>query len=155
MGIQMKTPQFLLFIVLTLFATSASAIRCNSRLALKGDSMYKFISVCGEPEFKRSSVVYETEKSSIKSRSHSSASSVKSRENRSSFDELIRLGAEYVESPKKEKRRGHDIVETSLEVERSIEVEEWFYNFGANRLVQKVTFIDGVAVKVESEGYGR
>jgi hypothetical protein len=33
-------------------------------------------------------------------------------------------------------------------------VEYWVYNLGPNRLMQRVRFIDGVVVEVESLGYG-
>jgi uncharacterized protein DUF2845 len=36
--------------------------------------------------------------------------------------------------------------------ERSVEV--WTYNFGPNRLMQRIRFENGVVVKIESLGYG-
>jgi Protein of unknown function (DUF2845) len=41
---------------------------------------------------------------------------------------------------------GHDFV--------LLPVEYWIYNLGPNRLMQRVRFIDGVVVEVESLGYG-
>lgn len=37
---------------------SASALRCNSRLAKDGDSAFKFRQVCGEPDDIQTTVVY-------------------------------------------------------------------------------------------------
>src|SRR5262245_60048638 len=35
-----------------------------------------------------------------------------------------------------------------------IQVELWTYNFGPNKLMQRITFEDGVVVRIESLGYG-
>lgn len=50
---------FLLFLLLAI-SHSALAMRCNSRLALEGDSSYKFLQVCGEPDYIERSVVYNS-----------------------------------------------------------------------------------------------
>lgn len=41
---------------------------------------------------------------------------------------------------------GHDFV--------VLPVEYWIYNLGPNRLMQRLRFIDGVVVEIESLGYG-
>jgi hypothetical protein len=33
-------------------------------------------------------------------------------------------------------------------------VEVWIYNFGPNKLMQRIRFEDGVVVRIESLGYG-
>jgi hypothetical protein len=35
-----------------------------------------------------------------------------------------------------------------------VQVEVWTYNFGPNRLMQRIRFEDGVVVRIESLGYG-
>jgi hypothetical protein len=35
-----------------------------------------------------------------------------------------------------------------------IQVELWTYNFGPNKLMQRIRFEDGVVVRIESLGYG-
>jgi hypothetical protein len=35
-----------------------------------------------------------------------------------------------------------------------IQVEVWIYNFGPNKLMQRIQFEDGVVVRIESLGYG-
>lgn len=45
--------------------------------------------------------------------------------------------------------RGNPLV-TAVEVQ----VEVWIYNFGPNRLMQRIRFEDGLVVRIESLGYG-
>ncbi|WP_158658085.1 DUF2845 domain-containing protein [Agarilytica rhodophyticola] len=40
------------------------------------------------------------------------------------------------------------------EVSVEIEVEEWEYNFGPNKLSRRIVFEDGVVVRIKSIGYG-
>lgn len=40
------------------------------------------------------------------------------------------------------------------QVSVEIELEEWEYNFGPNKLSKRITFEDGVVVKIKSIGYG-
>jgi hypothetical protein len=35
-----------------------------------------------------------------------------------------------------------------------VQVEVWTYNFGPNRLMQRIRFEDGLVVRIESLGYG-
>ena len=35
-----------------------------------------------------------------------------------------------------------------------VQVEVWTYNFGPNRLMQRIRFEDGVVARIESLGYG-
>jgi hypothetical protein len=35
-----------------------------------------------------------------------------------------------------------------------VTVEEWRYNFGPQRFIQRVVFVNGAVKKIESEGYG-
>ena len=35
-----------------------------------------------------------------------------------------------------------------------VQVEVWIYNFGPNRLMQRIRFEDGLVVRIESLGYG-
>lgn len=43
-------------------------------------------------------------------------------------------------------------VRTGLTVE--VHVEMWIYNFGPNRLMQRIWLQDGVVLRIESMGYG-
>jgi hypothetical protein len=46
--------------------------------------------------------------------------------------------------------RANPIAGTAVEVQ----VEVWIYNFGPDRLMQRIVFEDGVVVRIESLGYG-
>jgi hypothetical protein len=35
-----------------------------------------------------------------------------------------------------------------------VQVEVWIYNFGPDRLMQRIRFEDGVVVRIESIGFG-
>src|SRR3546814_44239 len=35
------------------------------------------------------------------------------------------------------------------------EVQDWYYNFGSSKLVQRLTFVDGRLQQIDSLGYGR
>ncbi|AKF84301.1 Protein of unknown function [Myxococcus fulvus] len=56
-------------------------------------------------------------------------------------------------STKERVREGKDESSTSKTV--TVEVEEWTYNFGPNRLMQVVTFTDGKLTDVRSTVYGK
>lgn len=45
-------------------------------------------------------------------------------------------------------------IEQSAEEIVEIPVEIWTYNFGRNRLMERVRFVDGVVEKIETLGYG-
>lgn len=49
-------------------------------------------------------------------------------------------------------RRYARLAPTLVTVE--IEVEEWVYDFGRNRLMQRIVFRDGRVVRIDSLGYG-
>jgi Protein of unknown function (DUF2845) len=46
--------------------------------------------------------------------------------------------------------RANPVAGTAVEVQ----VEVWIYNFGPDRLMQRILFEDGVVVRIESLGYG-
>ena len=111
----MRLKNTLLFITLLLISSSATAIRCNSRLAEVGDPAYQFIKLCGQPD-------YVTQRTIYRSKGVHSKPGL---------------------------QNGY-----YAQVEQPIHLEEWIYDFGPNRLMQKVIFIDGVASKITSLGYG-
>ena len=142
-----------LFIILfTLFFThQASALRCNSKVVTTGDSLYKFHRLCGEPSFVERRIVYRT-KSVTSGYSEDWAYHT--------HDERI----DTRNSNYRNKQRFHssnhqrtvDYVETEIkhEQEEEIQIEEWTYDFGPHRLIQKIRFINGIAVKISPQGYG-
>ncbi|MCP3169541.1 DUF2845 domain-containing protein [Myxococcus qinghaiensis] len=56
-------------------------------------------------------------------------------------------------STKNRVREGKENSSTTQTV--TVQVEEWTYNFGPNRLMQVVTFTDGKLTDVRSAGYGK
>ncbi|WP_168204049.1 DUF2845 domain-containing protein [Aliikangiella coralliicola] len=146
----MKISHFSFIIIALLFANSASAIRCNSKLANKGDSQYKFLKLCGEPDFVEKSVVYRT--ASISSK-HKHKWEYHTHDDDSHESDNQRTG-KYHYQKYVGYRSASSQTEISHEDEQEIQIEEWTYDFGPRRLVQKVRFVDGIAVEITSLGYG-
>lgn len=157
----MKFSQLLFAIALLSFASSASAIRCKSKLALTGDSMYKFQKVCGLPDFidKRAAYTSNSLSSRRIGRAHRSQGKANSDitnfiNQRSSHLRSLKSNDYVRDNVYNDRDNHHREVELRHETVREIQIEEWIYNFGPRRLIQKVTFIDGIAVRIESQGYG-
>jgi hypothetical protein len=127
---------------------SAAPLRCNNKLVQKGDGQYKFLKLCGEPDFVKRSILYRSNSISAKHYHSHDPQSV-----------------HYMSHDKKHQSRQHGStrgnksydrysVEYSHTEEQQIEIENWTYNFGSSRLLQEVRFVDGVAVKISNRGYG-
>ena len=116
------------------YATTADAIRCNSRLAIKGDSSHKFRAVCGEPAHIERRVIYLTNRFISGNQQQQRHSNL---HQQNQFPTV----------------RGQM---SAIELERAEQViiEEWHYNFGPRRLMQIVTFRNGIATDIEVDGYG-
>jgi hypothetical protein len=152
----MKPAQLFIIVLSVLFTYSASAsgLRCNSKVIKTGDSQYKFFRLCGEPAYVEKKVVYLS----------SSVSSKRSGEGRyHTHDE--KQGSHQKTLGKKHNsrangftttqyRRGNSADEIRHEREEEVLIEHWTYDFGPNRLVQKVRFVDGVATTISNQGYG-
>ena len=133
----MQVHWIFILILLLAYSTSASAIRCNSRLAEIGDPSYKFYKLCGEPDLLEKRVVYYTKNTTINTSNYHFHDSQNLSDDNIKKHSLKSLG-----------------IETSHTEEQAIEIEEWTYDFGSNRFIQKVTFVNGIAVDITSLGYG-
>jgi len=157
----MKFNQLLLIFILLSFANSVSAIRCNSRLVITGDSLYKFYKLCGEPDFIEKRVVYRTTTVSskhinqLKYHTHNEQNMVNQSTNKLTNSINLRSPHQHNSVSNNTKNQyGHSEIEIRHENEQKIQIEVWTYDFGPHRLVQKVLFVDGVAVEISSHGYG-
>ncbi len=109
-------------------AATYSGMRCGNELISKGDSSARVHAHCGEP----------------RSRSQRR----EARTVRRSVAVPCRRGA----AGERRSRRARCRVVDELTVE--IVVEDWTYDFGAQRLVHTATFEDGRLREVRTEGYG-
>lgn len=109
-----------------LFSNFAVAgIRCGTQVVNEGDSSQYVEKVCGSPELKQ-------QRSAIVTRGIEGNTSV-------SNGKAYRLSQN---------------VQQYLEYTEQVIIDEWEYNFGPNRLKQKVTFENGRIISIESAGYG-
>jgi hypothetical protein len=102
----------------------ANALRCHNRLVSRHNSRSRVLAICGQPEDVSSYVIY-------------------------------RRSAHFRTDVYR--RRGPYVVRHGIrgpEVEVPVQVEEWIYNFGRNRLMQRVVFNNGRVERIESLGYG-
>ncbi|MFC3093427.1 DUF2845 domain-containing protein [Alteromonas sediminis] len=109
---------------LSLLSQSAHAMRCNSRLAMEGDSSFHFKKICGEPAHIERHTVY---------RSRSVHQNTKRLSDRGNV--AHKLGITHAQ-------------------EVAIHVEIWTYNFGPNRFMREVRFENGVAKSIQLKGKG-
>ena len=109
-----------------LFTNFALAgIRCGTQVVNEGDSSQYVEKVCGSPELKQ-------QRSVVVTRGIEGNTSV-------SNSRSYRLSQN---------------IEQYLEYSEQVIIDEWEYNFGPNRLKQKVTFENGRITSIESAGYG-
>lgn len=109
-----------------LFTNFALAgIRCGTQVVNEGDSSQYVEKVCGSPELKQ-------QRSVVVTRGIEGNTSVSN-------------GRRY---------RLSQNIEQYLEYSEQVIIDEWEYNFGPNRLKQKVTFENGRITSIESAGYG-
>ncbi len=125
-------PRFVL--LLTCFvlvsASSADALRCGSRLISKGAYKPEVLYKCGEPDFVEEFLLYDTVILNPRTR------------RRTIHNHRVPMHGGY-EIP-----HGHKLLATP------VRAEDWTYNFGPNRLMQRLLFINGKLKKIESIGYG-
>lgn len=141
-------------VVLALFtltyASAADAMRCKNKVVERGDNQYRFLKLCGEPAFVQKKVVYVSDSVSLR---HGERGRYHTHDNLDSTEG-------YSTTRHNQKRhyrqanKGYSEVEVRHEHERTIEIEIWTYDFGSNRLVQEVKFVDGVAKSIRNRGYG-
>lgn len=102
-----------------------AGIRCGTKVVNKGDSSQYVEKICGSPELKQ-------QRSVIVTRGLEG-------------NTLISNGRNY---------RSNKNLQQYLEYSEQVIIDEWEYNFGPNRLKQKVTFENGRIISIESAGYG-
>ncbi len=128
----MKPGYFLPLLLATLFfAVSASALRCGTHLVGKGDSRFKVQKICGDPDDVQVSTIYRSGIPSLKYRQFNRFNH-STRYKSVTDDELLIHQRSLVE----------------------VQVEEWVYNFGPNRIVRQIRFENGRVVKIDGLGYG-
>lgn len=108
-------------------STPALAFRCHSHLVKDGDPQVRVLQLCGEPASSKRHVVYRSG-----------------------------ITAPFVNW---EARPGNrpGIGDELLLAERSlieVVVEEWIYNFGPHRLMQRVRFENGIVTDTDYLDYG-
>ena len=106
-------------------ASIADALRCGSRVVSKGDHKTEVWHKCGEPASIEERVIYPT------------------------------VHHPYRRYPNDHQRQQpYRIHKYPSQVGIPITVEEWIYNFGPRRLMQKLKFENGKLVHIDSLGYG-
>ncbi|MGI9309564.1 MAG: DUF2845 domain-containing protein [Gammaproteobacteria bacterium] len=115
-------------LLIFLIAQPALAMRCGTKLVLKGDHQAKVLNYCGEPTLTSSRTILRSgpTRQGLKSGLSTGGSSISHTEEvyfyRRSMEEVI--------------------------------VEEWTYNLGPNRLMRVVRFENGYVSRVDELGYG-
>lgn len=104
---------------------AVAGIRCGTQVVNEGDSSQYVEKVCGSPELKQ-------QRSAIVTRGLEGNTSVSN-------------GRNY---------RLSQNTQQYLEYTEQVIIDEWEYNFGPNRLKQKVIFENGRIISIESAGYG-
>ena len=115
---------FLLASCMLLANFAVAGIRCGTQVINEGDSSHYVERECGPPEYKQ-------QRSGVTTSGVEGSSSVSDRN--------------YLSSQS---------LQQYLEYSEQVSIEEWIYNFGPNRLMQKVTFLNGRVFSIQSEGYG-
>ena len=114
----------LLLPLLGLFTQPAIAFRCDGKVIKKGDYHFEVVEYCGEPEAVNTRRFLRTQRLELAKLAPSQLP-----------DNYVKVGDQY-------------------QITEEVVVEDWFYNFGRNRLSQKVTFENGEIIRIESLGYG-
>lgn len=111
--------------LLLLAAGPALAFRCGNKIVSEGDHYSKVLKICGEPVGVEERVIYR---------------------------EGLTRPRVRLEGP-----GGLRWEEEVVQYRRSwveVQVEEWTYNFGPSRLMQRVRFEDGFVAGIDQLGYG-
>jgi Protein of unknown function (DUF2845) len=114
-------------------ATSADAFRCGSRVISEGAYKAEVLYKCGEPHLIEEYLLYQTVVVDLYSHRRTIHS-----------HRIPIYGAQDVyDIPV-----GHTLLTTP------IRVEDWTYNFGRTRFMQRLRFIHGKLKEIQSMGYG-
>lgn len=109
-----------------LFANFTMAgIRCGTQVVNEGDSSQYVEKICGSPELKR-------QRSVVVTRGLEGNTSISNGRN----------------------SRLNQNIQQYLEYSEQVIIDEWEYNFGPNRLKQRVIFENGRITSIKSTGYG-
>jgi hypothetical protein len=144
----------ILFVLLFTHSAMASGLRCNSKVIKTGDSQYKFSRLCGEPAYVDKKVMYLS--SSVSSK-HSGKGRYHTHDEQSASHQKTyakQYNARVQGFTTTQYRTGNSESEIRHEREEEVLIEHWTYDFGPNRLVQRIRFVDGVAVTISNQGYG-
>ncbi len=114
-------------------ASSADAFRCGSRVVSDGDYKAEVLLKCGEPQFVEEYLIYQTIVEDL----------ISHRRTIQSHQVPIFGTQEVYEIPP-----GHTLLKTP------IRVEDWTYNFGPSRLMQRLRFVQGRLKEIQAMGYG-
>jgi hypothetical protein len=114
-------------------ASSADAFRCGSRVVSDGDYKAEVLYKCGEPQLVEEYLIYQTIVEDL----------ISHRRTIQSHQVPIFGTQEVYEIPP-----GHTLLKTP------IRVEDWTYNFGPNRLMQRLRFVQGRLKEIQAMGYG-
>jgi hypothetical protein len=109
---------------------TANATYCNDRLVSTEDHIARVLALCGEPTSVTRYVVYQTYQ--------------------------YGYGPIFAAPRDKPLRfTGNGIVTVQpWQQTVAVEVEEWFFNFGPNRLTQRMIFVNGYLKRIDIESYG-
>ncbi len=108
----------------------ASTIFCGNDLVDLGDHLIEVLAKCGRPAYVEERVIYKVKKIELKA---------------------PRVRRDLHAPRDVNARRG---VRVQKETHLPISAETWLYNFGPNRLMREVWFVDGRVRKIRSLGYG-
>ncbi|MDH3599951.1 MAG: DUF2845 domain-containing protein [Candidatus Tectomicrobia bacterium] len=122
---------FACFVLLSV--SSADALRCGPRLITKGAYKPEVLHKCGEPEFIEEFLLYDT----VFLHPHT---------------HQRRIHAHRV--PIHGTHGGYEIPAGHTLLTTPVRVEDWTYNFGPNRLMQRLRFINGKVHEIDTMGYG-
>jgi hypothetical protein len=114
-------------------ASSADALRCGPSLVTEGAYKPEVLHKCGDPHFVEEFLLYET----VFLHPHT--------HQRNIHRHRVPMHGTHggYEIP-----AGHELLTTP------VRAEDWTYNFGPNRLMQRLRFINGKLREINTMGYG-
>ncbi len=114
-------------------ASSADALRCGSRLITKGAYKPEVLYKCGEPDFVEEFLLYDT----VILNPHTQQRNIHSHR-----------------VPTHGTHRRYEIPSGHKLLATPVQAEDWTYNFGPNRLMQRLLFINGKLHEIKTMRYG-
>jgi hypothetical protein len=114
-------------------ASPADALRCGPRLVTEGAYKPEVLYKCGEPEFVEEYLLYETV--FLDPYTH---------------ERKMHLHRVPMYGP----HGGYEIPVGHTLLTTPVRAEDWTYNFGPNRLMQRLRFINGKLHEINTMGYG-